>query len=323
MKSKNILLIISIITVVVLSGCGASVPAAEQGEASGVRNKTGVIQDEAAGIQEESSAILEASEIRSVSFRSEALDCDMRLNIYLPKGYGGRDKYPVLYMIHGYTGNQDAWIPWLKLDEKADELIEAGRIKPLIIVCPQIDNSYGINSSPKTRQLGYSASNSLNEGMYEDYLYKDVVSYVDSNFSTVTDREGRYIGGMSMGGCTALHLAFAHPDMFSRAGGHSPALFINEFPNSLEMWLYPNESLRRERDPIYLAQDKDLSSMKVYLDCGDEDSYKFYEGCEKLYGILKEKGVSSEYHLNSGAHDGAYWQDNSENYLLFYSSKES
>jgi enterochelin esterase-like enzyme len=261
---------------------------------------------------------LKSSELKKVTLSSKALKQEMKLNIYLPKGYSNMDKYPVLYIIHGYSGNEDSWMPGLKLDKKADELIDSNKIKPMIIVAPQIDNSYGINSSKNTRKLGDAPETSLNEGLYEDYLYKEVVPFIDSNYSTVSSKEGRYVGGLSMGGCVALHLAFSHSDMFSKVGGNSPALFVNEFPNGLDRWLYPNESLRNERDPIYIAQNKDLKSLQVYLDCGDNDSYKFYKGCDKLYKILHAKGIESQYHLNAGAHDGAYWEANMENYLLFY-----
>lgn len=265
---------------------------------------------------------IKTSELKKVELSSKILKKDMKLNIYLPAGYSTADKYPVLYLLHGYSGNEDGWMPDMKLEKKADELIANNKIKPLIIVAPQIDNSYGVNTSANTRTLGNPPNNSVDEGLYEDYLYKEVVSYMDSNYSTVASREGRYIGGLSMGGCAALHLAFLHPDLFSKVGGHSPALFVDDFADGLKLWLYPDESLRKERDPIYIAQEKDIKPLKVYLDCGDTDSYKFYEGCDKLFKILQSKDIEAEYHLNSGGHDGAYWEANEEKYLLFYAGTE-
>jgi len=246
---------------------------------------------------------LTTSSLEKVTLSSKALKKDMKLNIYLPNGYSSTDKYPVLYVMHGYGSNEDLWMPDLKLDKKADELIASNKIRPLIIVAPQIDNSYGINSSL---------------GSYEDYLYKEVVSFIDSKYSTITSKDGRYIGGISMGGCVSLHIAFSHPDLFSKVGGHSPALFVEGSVSGILQWLYPNEDLRKERDPIYIARNKELEALEVYLDCGDKDSYKFYEGCDELYKVLQDKGVESQYHLNSGAHDGAYWEANLEKYLLFY-----
>lgn len=245
--------------------------------------------------------------VQHVSFRSAALDRDMNLNVYLPANYDPEQRYPVLYLVHGYGGDERAWID-LGIDKAADRLIADGKIKPLIIVTPEMNNSYGINSS---------------QGMYEDYLAKDVVGYVDANYSTIADRSGRSIGGLSMGGFISLHTAFLHPDLFSKVGGHSPAVFVDDWSttggvNGLKAFLYPTDELRRERDPLLLAETLDLSTLDVYLDCGDQDYYKFYEGSEKLYKLLQSKGVSVQYHHKPGEHDGAYWTSMAEDYLLFY-----
>ena len=174
---------------------------------------------------------------------------------------------------------------------------------------PQIDNSFGINTD---RAMNMSLS--FSAGRYEDYLYRDLVSYIDKKYKTIKKRSGRYIGGLSMGGFAALHLAFRHPDLYSKVGGHSPA-FIDD------IWLYPTVESRNERDPIRLASDNNLGSIQVYLDCGENDSFGFYIGCAELYDVLQAKGVTSEYHLNSGEHNADYWINNSEQYLLFYAGK--
>jgi enterochelin esterase-like enzyme len=261
---------------------------------------------------------LVTSLLKKITIRSTILKKSMKVNVYLPKGYSTQYKYPVLYIIHGYGGNQDSWMPELKLDKKADELIKNKRIKPLIIVAPQIDNSWGINTAEVSSVMGIPPISSLNEGMYEDYLCKELVTYIDSNYSTNSSRVTRFIGGLSMGGFAALHIAFLHVDLFSKVGGHSPALILDDTLFTPNLWLYPSGSVRMERDPIYIAQHKNVNSLRVYLDCGDKDGYEFYKGCEKLYKILQAKGVKSEYHLNPGAHDGAYWEANLEKYLLFY-----
>jgi enterochelin esterase-like enzyme len=269
---------------------------------------------------------LEASKIQKATFHSRSLDQDMKMNVYLPKGYNHTQHYPVLYIMHGYSGTETGWMPELGLDAAADKLIETGKIVPLIIVAPQLDNSYGINSSPT-----YSITNPGDPftsyyGMYEDYIYKDLIEYVDTHFSTIANREGRYIGGNSMGGFISLHTAFLHPNLFSKAGGHSPALFLNDWSttggeNGLKAFLYPTDEERKIRDPLIISKDLDLSNIKVYLDCGDQDENKFYEGTEQMYNLLKAKGVAVEYHKSKGKHDVDYWKPMLDNYLLFYAGK--
>lgn len=264
------------------------------------------------------------SVLESVEFRSEALGQTKRLKVYLPPGYDESREYPVLYMLHGYSGTESAWMPQMRLEKTADRLIGEGRIEPLIIVAPQMDNSYGLNSSETYRvAVPDNPSGSRYYGRYEDYFIMDVLGYVDEHYSTISSREGRYVGGYSMGGFISLHAAFRHPDLFSKAGGHSPALWLDDWSRVplMKSWLYPNAAARRERDPVQLAEYADLQGLSVYLDCGDKDDFRLYEGTEKLYGILKERGVASEYHLNPGKHDRAYWQSQSENYLLFYAAK--
>jgi enterochelin esterase-like enzyme len=251
----------------------------------------------------------ESSQVIKETFTSKSLNKEMKFNIYLPKGYNNRIKYPVLYLLHGYTDNEDKWMPILNLQEVVDNLIINNKITPLIIVMPQIDNSFGLNSDKSI-----NISNIYTAGLYEDYLYKDLITYIDKKYSTIKNKNSRFIGGLSMGGFAALHLAFIHPDLFSKVGGHSPAL-LNE------SWLYPTDQIRNERDPIKLATKKNIKSLKVYLDCGDKDSFKFFTGCAQLYKVLQENNVASEYHFNNGEHNDAYWKENSEKYLLFYAGK--
>lgn len=249
------------------------------------------------------------SQVNKITIYSKALEKNMNVNVYLPTNYSKHKKYPVLYMLHGYTDNENCWMPNLRLQETVDKLINENRINPIIIIMPQIDNSFGINTDKiANMSLSFSA------GLYEDYLYKDIIPYVDKHYSTIKNKHGRYIGGLSMGGFAALHLAFIHNNMFSKVGGHSPA-FIED------MWLYPNDYIRNIRDPIRIAEKKDLGSLKVYLDCGDMDSFEFYIGCEQLFNILKQKNITCEYHLNKGEHNAQYWIDNSEKYLIFYAGK--
>lgn len=266
------------------------------------------------------------SRLQKVKFHSGALDHDMRMNVYLPPGYDEEKSYPVLYILHGYFGTESAWMPEIGLEKAADRLIADKRIEPLIIVAPEMDNSYGLNSADKYTVVTPSdPAHSRYYGRYEDYFVQDVIGYVDAHYRTVAAKEGRYVGGFSMGGWASLHFAFRHPDLFGKAGGHSAALWTDDWSRvpRMKSWLYPTAKKRKERDPIELARTQDLDSLSVYLDCGDADDYKLYNGSRKLFDILQARGVPSEYHLNPGGHSRNYLKSHLEEYLLFYAGKPS
>jgi enterochelin esterase-like enzyme len=260
-------------------------------------------------------AISTSPHVQKITFHSASLNKDMKLEIYVPKDYNDNEKYAVLYLIHGYDGNEDDWFSKVGAAQKAEELINAGTIKPLIIVSPEIDNSYGINSAANTSE---TCDECYVEGMYGDYIIRDLITYVDNHYSTVADREGRYIGGASMGGWVALYTAFLHPELFSKVGGHSPAIWLDDWSGSLKQWLYPTTEVKNQRDPLVLAKTQDISNLSVYLDCGDQDGYRFYRGAEMLNQVLLNKNVRSEYHHGPGEHNSQYRKKNVENYLLFY-----
>jgi enterochelin esterase-like enzyme len=262
---------------------------------------------------------IKISRYEKLYIHSKVLDKEMRINVYLPNGYGNGERYHVLYIFHGLDAIEDSWIPYMGLERTADDLTGDKKIKPLIIVSPEIDNSFGINSYPFYMHVKID-NQELDMGMYEDYICEELVPFIDKEFSTISDRSGRYIGGFSMGGFIALHTSFLHTDMFSRVGGHSPALWSdNNLIDYAMKLLYPTRQLREERDPIFIAQTKqDLNKLSIYLDCGDEDEYMLYKGSAELYNILKTKGVNVSYFKNVGKHDFIYWMSHIKEYLLFY-----
>lgn len=252
--------------------------------------------------------------IRKIQFRSESLDKLMNMNIFLPQDYSSGEKYPVLYLLHGAGGNEDSWIKDIKIDKLASTLIADQQIESLIIVMPNYDNSYGTNYSSQTH-----SEHGRDYGMYEDYLTKDIISYVDTHFHTIQSPEGRYIGGLSMGGFAALHIAFNHQDMFSKVGGHSPAMFLDATTDL--KWLFNNEQMRESTDPIYIAAAIDFGHLEIYLDHGDRDMGHVIDSTQFLHAELEEKSAHVQYHIFKGEHNGSYWRTNAQSYLKFYAGK--
>lgn len=259
---------------------------------------------------------------KKVIIKSKFLNRNMFANVYLPPRYNKKLKYPVLYIIHGDDGSENFCLPGLDMDITADKLIRSKRIEPLIIISPEMDNSLGLNSAIATRTYKFP-KRTIELGRYEDYLSKELVSYVDSHYSTITNRAGRYIGGMSTGGYISLHTAFRHPNEYSKVGGHSPDI-TQKFPdNRISPLYFPTKADRTKGSIYYLASKNTLKNLDIYLDCGKSDIYKLYNDCNKLYKILKSKGAHVQYHLNPGPHASSYWKSNMIKYLTFYAGKYS
>lgn len=261
---------------------------------------------------------LNKSRVEKINFYSEILCKEMAVNVYLPECYSEGKAVPVLYFFHGRSGNEDI-IFHINMNEVADSMIESKEINPMIIVCPRIENSRGLNSSLKYKEVFDSKEKNrvINLGMYEDYFIKEVIPLIDKNFNTIQDKEGKYIGGASAGGYIALHNAFRHKNMFSKVGGHMPALELKleeedkAYFESMDIW--------EKYDPIYIVKNNEVSpNIKVYLDAGHKDEGRFYEGCLTLYEVLKEKGIDAENHVFPGNHSVEYIKSNIEKYLKFY-----
>ena len=256
------------------------------------------------------------SKIKKITYQSKVLGREMSLLVYLPERYKNYATLPVLYFLHGRSGDENIMFD-AEINTTADQMIMNKEINPIIIVCPQIENSRGINSSKICREVKDPYNRIINVGLYEDYLIKEIIPLIDNKFKTIKDRKGRFIGGASAGGYAALHNAFRHQDMFIKVGGHMPALELKledddkPYFQDLENW--------EKYDPITIAKNHTITSdFDVYLDAGDKDEGGFYEGCFVLQNILEENGISSQNHVFSGHHNVEYIKSNIVKYLRFY-----
>ncbi len=234
-------------------------------------------------------------------FFSRALQREMPYYLYLPPDYdtSGRS-YPVLYLLHGASGDAAEW-PAYGLIDTLDRSINAREIEPFILVLPQGDFGYWLNHA---------------EGGYRwgDYVTRDLVTHLDSTYRTRRRPERRAIGGLSMGGAGALVQAFTNPSVFGVVGAHSPSLRED---NSVVEFLGEGEEFAA-RDPVSLSRTAPgLDQLQIWIDIGEEDPW--YARALQLHGNLLERGVEHEWHAWPGGHDGDYWTEHVPDYLRFYS----
>ncbi len=134
--------------------------------------------------------------------------------IYLPPCYETYTdrRYPVLYLLHGQTYNQDQWVR-LGAPVIADRMIHAGESPPFIMAFPD-DRYWNSEAGPG----------------FGDRFINDLIPYVDKNYRTLADRDHRALGGLSRGGGWTVQLGLGHPELFGALGLHSPAIFKDDAP---------------------------------------------------------------------------------------------
>jgi S-formylglutathione hydrolase FrmB len=148
--------------------------------------------------------------LHTETFFSPAVAREMKYDIVLPPDYEiSERRYPVLYLLHGYMQNYTVW------GRNLGAAFYARDIGELIVVMPDAGNSWYVN---------YAQSEDGQTNNWEDHIIEDVIGHVDEHFRTEARREGRAIGGLSMGGFGAMSLALRHPDMFVSVSSTSGAL---------------------------------------------------------------------------------------------------
>ncbi len=163
-------------------------------------------------------------------YNSPSLGMDRRITIYTPAGYEkNTGKYPVLYLLHGMGGDEEAWINLGRTSQILDNLIAQGKANPMIVVMP--NGNVVQEAAPGESSLGFykpvmQLPNTM-DGRYEE-TFKDIIAFVESNYNVITSKSGRAIAGLSMGGYHSLHISRYYPDTFDYIGLFSAAIMPND-----------------------------------------------------------------------------------------------
>jgi enterochelin esterase-like enzyme len=251
--------------------------------------------------------------LSSQIIKSAILKQGMKYNVYLPNGYQKSEKrYPVLYLLHGYSGNETDWVKIGKADSIANKLMETKAITEMIIVMPDGRNDYYLNTFD-------------GKFKYEDYFIKELVPFVDSTFRTKTDKASRALAGLSMGGYGAALYGLKYPQMFSVGVGLSSAIRTDAAMVALEDSLYDSRfdaklglKLRgqnkvndyyQKNSVLKLMETMPETTLKAtrwYFDCGDDDY--LIEGSCTLHVLMNKRRIPHEFRVRDGAHDWTYWR---------------
>ena len=221
--------------------------------------------------------------------KSELVKNPLAFLVYLPPCYEQEPDrpYPVLYLIHGQSFNQDQW-DRLGADEVSDALISAGEISPYLIVMPQVIDW----KEPPDAKFGLAMKDEL-------------IPYIDETYRTIPEREFRAVGGLSRGAGWAIHLGLRHWEMFETIGLHSLPIFRNDAP-LVRGWV---EAIPKESFP------------QIYVDLADQDLKDIQRSTEWFINLLVDIERPHQFFVFPGIHNEAYWGAHVEEYIRFYTAE--
>lgn len=162
--------------------------------------------------------------VAKVWYHSGVLDCDRRMTVYTPAGYeDSGEKYPVLYLLHGMGGDENAWPTLGRAVQILDNMIAQGKCKPMIVVMTNGDTTHqaawGEDGGGMYQPYGTGTTNTSFEAHF-----RNVVDYMDSHYRTIDKRSGRALAGLSMGGFHTMWIAANYPKLFDYYGLFSAAM---------------------------------------------------------------------------------------------------
>jgi len=183
--------------------------------------------------------------VEQILFPSKSTNTSRRAFVYTPPGYDkSKEKYPVLYLQHGWGEDETAWSNQGRANLIMDNLIAAGKIKPFIIVM-----TYGM-----TNEIKFGGLRDFKVDAFQTVLVDELIPYIDTNFRTISDQAHRAMAGLSMGGMETKMITLNKPEVFSHYG-------------LLSGGTYKPEDI------------KDKSKVKlIFLSCGSKERPEFRRG---------------------------------------------
>ncbi|MGB0840549.1 MAG: alpha/beta hydrolase [Chitinophagales bacterium] len=251
--------------------------------------------------------------LEGLKINSKILDKSVNYSVYLPPDYDHSNRaYPIVYLLHGYTDNETAWVQFGQMNTLLDEAIAAQKVPPMVVVMPDAGVSWYINNHDGTVR-------------YEDFFIQELMPKVETDYRIRQKKEFRGITGLSMGGYGSLIYAMKHPDLFAACAPLSAAIYTKEEVTGYDMgrWnhvegvLYGKDLEGKARltehwaanNPMEMATEMGTDSLKqvhYYFDCGDEDF--LFRGNAAIHVLFREMNVPHEFRIRDGEHNWTYWR---------------
>lgn len=224
--------------------------------------------------------------IDTITYPSSTVGNKRRSLIYTPPGYSKKNRYPVLYLLHGIGGDEKEWLNGGSPQVILDNLYAGGKIEPMIVVLP---NGRAMKDDRATGNI-MAADKVQAFANFEKDLLLDLIPYIEKKYPVYTDREHRAIAGLSMGGGQSLNFGLGNLDKFAWIGGFSCA------PNT--------------KPPQELVPDPALAKQKIkllFISCGASDGLISFS--KRTHDYLQQNNIPHIYFIEPGVHDFKVWKN--------------
>lgn len=220
---------------------------------------------------------------------------ERRMAIYTPAGYEqGKGKYPVLYLLHGMGGDEEAWLATGRLAEIMDNLIAEGKAEPMIVVMTNGCTKHVSAPGFSHEGMWHPYMSGSMDGSFE-HMFPTIVEWVDDHYRTRAKSESRAIAGLSMGGFHSMQISMEYPTMFDYVGLFSAA--IRRGKEGVDIYENFEEKLERQFE---------LKPELYYIAIGEDDF--LYEENIAYRKMLDERGFDYRYVESGGGHVWRNWR---------------
>jgi enterochelin esterase family protein len=231
-------------------------------------------------------------------YDSPGLGMDRRITVYTPPGYeNSQESYPVLYLLHGAGGDEEAWINLGRTAQILDNLIAQGKAKPMLVVMPNgnvIQDAAPGEGNQNFYKPQFMIPKTM-DGTYES-AFGDIIRFVENNYRVKADKAHRAIAGLSMGGFHTIHISRYYPNTFDYIGAFSAAIMPREDATG-KVYSNFDQTLKDQMNNGY----------KLYwIAIGKTDF--LYKSNQEYLSKLKGMGMPHEYVESEGGHTWRNWR---------------
>ena len=255
-----------------------------------------------------------AAKVDTLEIYSEAMKKSYKTAVVLPDSYAkSKSSYPVIYLLHGAYGHFQDW-----LSNTADKKIlhDLADTYNVIIVTPEGENFSFYIDSPVNR-----------ESQFETYITQEVIRKIDQTYRTVSNKKGRVITGLSMGGHGALYLSARHPDLFAAAGSMSGAVDISapdtETRARMNKMMEPvfgpqgaTQEILASHSVMNMLDGIKTNQLELIIDCGVDDYLIDFN--RELHRRMVYNKIPHDYTERPGAHTWDYWENAIPYHVVFF-----